>query len=209
VSRQSTIRILQVATGILLGTAAALWWLGAPTGGSPGRAALGSNFLPAPLPAPNFVLTSQSGDRVSPRDFPGKILVVFFGYTSCPDVCPLTLTHLTRAFGLMGEDGKSIQVLLITVDPRRDTPERLRSYLANFHPSFLGLTGSEDEIRSVASAFGASFSRAGEGEDYTVDHTARSFVIDREGKIVLTFPVSSTPEEMAKDLTRLLKGYDE
>lgn len=205
-SRHSIIRALQVATGVLLGLAGVLWWLGAPFGraGEPGGPQ--GNYLPSPIPAPDFVLTSQNGERVSSGDFPGKALVVFFGYTSCPDVCPLTLSHLSRAFGLMDENGERIQVLFISVDPERDTPARIGTYLANFHPSFVGLTGTEDEIRSVASAFGVYFSRVGEGEGYTVDHTARSFVIDKSGEIVLTFPVSSTPEEMATDLTRLLKG---
>ena len=164
-----------------------------------------SYFLPAPLPAPDFTLLSQNERQLSSREFPGKILIVFFGYTSCPDVCPLTLTNLTKAFQEMGEDGERIQVLLITVDPRRDTPERLKRYVENFHPSFLGLTGTEEEIRTVADGFGAYFSApSGEGS-HTVDHTARTFVVDRFGRIPLTFPVTATPEEMARDLTILIE----
>lgn len=143
---------------------------------------------------------------MSSGDFPGKVLVVFFGYTSCPDVCPLTLSNLTRAFGEMGENGERFQVLLITVDPDRDTPERLKRYLSNFHPSFLGLTGTEEEIRSVADGFGAHFSIASKEGDYTVDHTARTFVVDTSGRIPLTFPISATALEMARDLGRLVSG---
>jgi len=148
---------------------------------------------------------SHWGEEVSSSDFPDKILVVFFGYTSCPDVCPLTLSHLSQAFQELGEEGERIQLLLITVDPARDTPARLRQYLESFHPSFLGLTGTEEDIREVADAFGAFFARNGEGDAYTVDHTARTFVIDAYGRISLTFPVTATPREMARDLALLLK----
>ena len=163
-----------------------------------------SYFLPAPMQSPTFTLTSHLGQPVSFGDFQGKILAVFFGYTFCPDVCPLTLTHLTEAFRQMGEGGDRIQLLLVSVDPARDTPERLGSYLGNFHPSFLGLTGTEEEIRRVADGFGAYFSTNGSGEYYTVDHTARVFVVDADGEIPLTFPVTATPAEMARDLTALL-----
>ena len=97
------------------------------------------------------------------------------------------------------------QVLLITVDPARDTPRRLEEYLANFNETFLGLTGSEEEIRAVANEFGAYFARAGEGEDYTVDHTARVFVLSPSGRIPLTFPVTATSQEMIRDLAFLLE----
>ena len=100
-----------------------------------------------------------------------------------------------------------MQVMLVTVDPERDTPNRLRSYLANFHPSFLALTGTEEEIRKVANGFGAFFRRAGEGQDYTVDHTARTFVLDPSGQIPLTFPVTATAQEMSRDLERLLGDW--
>lgn len=164
-------------------------------------------FLSSPLPAPEFSLTSHEGSPVSSRDFADEVLVVFFGYTSCPDVCPLTLSNLSRAFREMGEDAHRVQVLFITVDPARDTPERLKAYLSNFHPSFLGLTGPIEDIRSTADGFGAYFSNPrGEG-DYTVDHTARTFVVDPSGRIPLTFPVTATPEEMARDLATLLRRF--
>ena len=203
VNQRRLIRLLQVATGVLLGLAAIFFWL-ARGHGRPGPEAAESYFLPEAIPAPSFALTAQDGRRVSSDDFPNRILVVFFGYTYCPDVCPLTLTHLTRAFRLLEEEGDRIQVLLVSVDPERDTPERLEGYLDNFHPSFLGLTGTEEEIREVADAFGAYFARVGEGDDYTVDHTARSFVVSPARKIILTFPVTATPQEMARDLQALL-----
>jgi protein SCO1/2 len=142
---------------------------------------------------------------VGPQDFPDKVSLVFFGYTSCPDVCPLTLSNVTRAFQEMEEDGSRIQFFLITVDPNRDTPERLQQYLEAFHPSFLGLLGTEEETREVATAFGAFFARTGDGPNYTVDHSARTFVVDRNAQIPLTFPVTATSHEIARDLTTLLE----
>jgi protein SCO1/2 len=203
VNRRPLVRVFQVTTGLLLGLAVALWFF------RPGPVGEGEDpagyFLPDPLPAPDFTLLSHTGDVVSSSDFPEKTLAVFFGYTSCPDVCPLTLGHLSRAFRLLGETSERVQVLFITVDPARDTPGRMGVYLGSFHPSFLGLTGTEEEIRRVSDAFGAFFMKAGEGLDYTVDHTARTFIVDPFGRIPLTFPVTATPEEIARDLTLLLE----
>lgn len=197
-------RIFKILTGTLLGLAIVILVLrsGDP---DPGTDAAGY-FLPDPIPAPALSLSSHLGETFDSADFQGRLLAVFFGYTSCPDVCPLTLSNLARAFVEMGEDGDRIQVVLVTVDPDRDTPERLGEYLGAFHPSFLGLTGTEEEIRAVADQFGAFFVRVGEDdEDYTVDHTARTFIIDPSGRIPLTFPVTATPEEMARDLSSLLR----
>lgn len=196
-------RAFQALTGVLLGLAI-IFWILRPTGlESP--AGQESYFLPGPLSVPAFQLLSHNGDVVNSTDFGDRLLAVFFGYTSCPDVCPLTLSHLAEVFEQMGEDGEDIQVLFVTVDPARDTPERMRRYLEAFHPSFLGLTGTEAEIRSVAHGFGADFVRNGEGDSYTVDHTARTFILDPSGKMPLTFPLSAIPDEMARDLSRLIE----
>lgn len=198
------VRVLQLLTGTLLGLALAVWWLARSSSAPVESPVQDDFFLAIPLAAPSFTLTSHLGDPVSSADFPKKLVAVFFGYTFCPDVCPLTLTHLTEALRLMGEEGEGIQVLLVSVDPARDSPEQLRRYLTNFHSSFIGLTGPEEEIRDVAEDFGAFFLANGSGSDYTVDHTARTFIVTPGGEIPLTFPVSATPAEMARDLTRLL-----
>lgn len=197
-------RIFQVTTGLLIGLLA-VFWLFRPESGEQ-RRQQESYFLPAPIPAPVFTLTSHEGDLVTSNALDAELLAVFFGYTSCPDVCPLTLAHLARVLDDLGEDGERIQTLFITVDPERDSPERLGVYLTSFHPSFLGLVGTEEEIQEVANAFGAFFAKVGEGEGYTVDHTARTFIVDPSGAIPLTFPVTATAEEMARDLTILLRG---
>jgi protein SCO1/2 len=205
VTRRLTLRLFQILLGITLGLVVVYLWASGWASEVPMVGSDESHFLPEPIPAPKFALTSQDGEIVSSEDFPGKILIVFFGYTSCPDVCPMTLANLTRAFQEMEENGERMQVLLITVDPARDTPERLKGFLSHFHPSFVGLTGTVEEIRIVADGFGAWFSEPGGGEGYTVDHTARTFVVDRFGRIPLTFPVTATPQEMARDLITLFE----
>ena len=195
-------RIFQVITGILLGLAAVFVFIRSRGPESPPE----GYFLSEPLEAPEISLTSHRGEPFSSALGSERILVVFFGYTSCPDVCPLTLSHLSRVFAQLEEAAERIQVLFVTVDPDRDTPERMGRYLGSFHPSFLGLTGTEEEIRSLADAFGVFFLRNSEGEDYTVDHTARTFVVDANGRIPLTFPITATPEEMTRDLAQLLGG---
>ncbi|MFH1764197.1 MAG: SCO family protein [Gemmatimonadota bacterium] len=204
--KHSLARPFQILTGVILGLAGVFWIL-RPGSGEP-EVDPRQYFLSDPLPAPSFTLTSHRGEPVSTSDFPDRIIAVFFGYTFCPDICPLTLSHLSLAFQELGEEATRIQLLFISVDPGRDTPERLGQYLGAFHPSFLGLTGSEEGIREVANAFGAFFARSGEGDDYTVDHTARTFVIDPSGRIPLTFPVTATPEEMARDFALLLREFE-
>jgi protein SCO1/2 len=195
-------RSFLVITGVLLGLAVVLVVL--RSSGPSSTEADGGYFLPNPIPAPVFSLDAHTGARFDSREAGDRHLIVFFGYTYCPDVCPLNLSNLARAFQEMGGTSESFQVLLITVDPQRDTRRRLEEYLSNFRGPFLGLRGSVEEIRSVAEGFGAFFAKVGEGPDYTVDHTARMFVVSPSGEIPLTFPVTATPSEMARDLTLLL-----
>ncbi|NNM06938.1 MAG: SCO family protein [Gemmatimonadetes bacterium] len=197
-------RLFQITTGVLLGLLA-VFWIFRPKSTEP-TSTQESYFLPDPIPAPAFTLTSHEGETITSDAMGARLAAVFFGYTSCPDVCPLTLAHLARVLEDLGEKAEGIQVLFVTVDPDRDTPERMDVYLDSFHPSFLGLTGTEEEIREVANSFGAFFAKSGEGDAYTVDHTARTFIVSPQGHIPLTFPVTATPEEMARDLTLLLEG---
>jgi protein SCO1/2 len=198
-------RLFQILTGLLLGVVAVLWLFG-PPGAWRDAPPESEYFLPSPLPSPSFTLTAQDGQRTSTAEFAGKVLAVFFGYTSCPDVCPLTLAKFTRVLQNLDDGPERIQVVMVSVDPERDSLDRLQAYLENFHPSFIALTGSEVEIQAVADEFGVFFSRSGEGDDYTVDHTARTFIVDPDGQIPLTFPVTATVEEMNRDLDRLLGG---
>ncbi|HSR41858.1 MAG TPA: SCO family protein [Longimicrobiales bacterium] len=152
-------RLLQVATGVVLGLVTVFVLLPLLSRRPPPD---DPHVLPGPWPAPTARLTDHRGREVElPGDFEG-VTVVFFGYTSCPDVCPLTLAELARVADRLPADlARRFRTVLVTVDPARDTPERLADYLARFDTSFVGLTGTEEELEQVASAWGAWAERAG------------------------------------------------
>jgi protein SCO1/2 len=162
---------------------------------------LHGSLLEPSLPAADFTLASDGGP-VRLADLRGKVVVLFFGYTFCPDVCPTTMVRLGRALELLGKDAERVQVVMISVDPERDTPERLGPYARAFHPSFLGLTGTREEIDAVASAYGIYHAKA-EGSaatGYLVDHTANVLVLDRSGGLRLLWPFEVPAEALAADL---------
>ncbi len=180
-------RLLQVLLGTLAGliVALAVVW---PRGQGP---AVSKGFQP--YPAPDFTLTSHTGDRVSRSDFQGEAVAVFFGYTHCPDVCPLTLAKLAEASAAIA---CSVRVLFVTVDPERDSAERLADYLGALDPSLVGLRGTVDEIRRVADSYGVYFERSAEDETL-FGHSARTFLIDREGRVAESFLHDASTEEIA------------
>ena len=155
--------------------------------------------------APAIDLEATTGELVSLDSFAGKLLVVYFGYTHCPDVCPTTLSTLNKALDRMGDNANDVQVVMVTVDPERDSVDHLAEYMGHFNDSFIGLTGSVDDIATVATTYGVYFA-ANEGNvdtGYTVDHTAHLMVIDRSGHLRLVLPPELGPEEMAADLEYL------
>ena len=169
--------------------------------------AYNGTLLPTPIPITDFTLTDGDGQAVSLSDFRDKVVLVYFGYTFCPDVCPTTMADLGRVQRELDDAGESIQVLMITVDPQRDTPELLADYVTHFHPTFKGLAGTKQEIDGAAEQFGV-FYEAHEGSEasgYLVDHTARVFVVNQEGAYELSFPFETSVEDMVADL-RLLMG---
>ncbi|MDD5364232.1 MAG: SCO family protein [Gallionellaceae bacterium] len=153
-------------------------------------------------------LTDHNGVKRSLADFRAKLVVLFFGYTHCPDVCPTTLSDMASAFKLMPPaDAKQVQVLFVSVDPERDTPDMLKQYVPYFHPSFLGLYGTPDEIAVAAKEFRIHYRKHVEpgATDYLVDHTAGSYVLDREGRLRLFLPYAQPPADIAHDLDLLLR----
>lgn len=158
-------------------------------------------------PAADFTLAGSTGQPVRLSDFRGKVVVLYFGYTFCPDVCPTTLATVARALRLLGPQAADVQVLMVTVDPERDTPERLARYLALFDPSFIGLSGPEEEIAATASAYGIYYEKrpTTSAATYLVDHTATTIVVGRQGSVRLLFPFGATAEDMAADLRILLE----
>jgi len=153
-------------------------------------------------------LTDHDGKARSLADLRGKVVVVVFGFTHCPDVCPTTLADMASAVRELGDRGGEVQVLFVTVDPKRDTAELLRQYVPAFDASFIGLRGTDAEVLRVTKDFHVyAAERPGKTEGtYTVDHSAQSFVIDRKGKIRLLLPPATPPAAIASDLRVLLNS---
>lgn len=156
--------------------------------------------------ARDFSLTDHRGKERSLADFRGKVVTVFFGFTQCPDVCPTTLQRMVEVRHLLGEQGKDVQVVFITIDPERDTVPVLAQYVVAFDPSFVGLTGSPDQIARTAKQFKVFYQKSAgpTPTSYTMDHTAGTYVFDREGKIRLFVRHNSDAKALAEDLKRLL-----
>jgi len=165
-------------------------------------------FLLEPTkPVADFTLAGPNNQPVKLSDFRGKLMVLYFGYTYCPDVCPTTLAELAQGLKRMGRRADQVQVVMVTVDPDRDTPEVLAQYVANFDPRFIGLSGTAEQIAAAATPLGIYYERhAGTAASgYLVDHTATVAVIDQDGYLRLVFPFGTSGEDIASDLSRLLK----
>jgi protein SCO1/2 len=151
-----------------------------------------------------FTLTDQAGRLRSDREFRGKLMLIYFGYTFCPDICPTDLMTIAQAIDALGEAGAAVQPIFITIDPQRDTPEALAEYVSSFHPRLIGLTGAPGDIRKVALAYKAYYARKenGPGEDYTIDHTGVTYLVGREGQYLGFVP----PQTSAERLTEVIRG---
>jgi len=151
-------------------------------------------------------LADAEGTQRSLADFKGKVSVVFFGYTQCPDVCPTTMAELAAIKRAMGKDGDRVQGIFVTVDPERDTPEVLKAYLAAFDPSFVALRGTPEQTAEAAREFKVFFAKVPGKTDasYTVDHTAGSYVIDTQGQLRLFERYGAPAQELQADLEKLL-----
>lgn len=154
----------------------------------------------------DFSLVDFDGKSRTLADYRGKAVVLFFGYTQCPDVCPTTLLELAQARKQLGADGARVQGVFVSLDPERDTPEVLKAYVANFGADFVGLRGDEEETRAAAKEFKIFYAKVpGKTEgSYTVDHTAGSYVIDAQGRVRLFERYAIGPEKLAADLRILL-----
>lgn len=154
----------------------------------------------------DFRMPDQNGQTRTLQDFRGKAVVMFFGFTQCPDVCPTTLTEIVQAKQLLGPAGDKVQGIFVTVDPERDTPEVLKAYLANFDPTLVGLRGSPEELAAMAKDFKIYYRKV-EGKasgTYTMDHSAASYVYDPEGRLRLYTRYGSGAQALADDLALLL-----
>lgn len=158
--------------------------------------------------AKSFALPDQNGKIRSLKDFAGKVVVVFFGFTQCPDVCPTSMAELAQIKKSLGPDGDKLQAIFITVDPERDTPEVLKAYMENFDPSFLALRPALDKLPEVAKDFKIYYKKV-DGKtpgSYSVDHSAGSYVFDPKGQIRLYSRYGTGPDGVTSDIRLLLKG---
>ena len=158
--------------------------------------------------ARDFALTDHAGKPRTMADFRGKAVVIFFGYTQCPDVCPTTMTGMAEAMKLLGGDAAKVQVLFVTVDPERDTQLLLSQYVPVFNPSFLGLYADAQTIARTAQEFRVFYKKqpGSTPTTYTVDHSAGSYVYDPQGRLRLYIKHGEKPEVIAKDLKLLVAG---
>lgn len=155
-----------------------------------------------------FDLPDHNGQRRTLADFKGKVVVVFFGFTQCPDVCPTALAELASVKQQLGADGDKLQGIFITVDPERDTAELLKAYMANFDPSFVALVPSLAQLPELAKSFKIYYKKV-DGKtptSYTMDHSAGSYVFDASGRVRLYHRYGSPVEGLVKDVQLLLKG---
>lgn len=157
--------------------------------------------------ARDFQLTDHNGQTRTLQDFRGKVVVLFFGYTQCPDVCPTTMAELVEVRTLLGAEGAKVQGLFVSLDPERDTTEVLKTYMGNFDPGFLALRPTLEELPALAKNFKVYYKKSESkgGAGYTLDHTAASYVYDPQGRLRLYVRYGSGAQTLASDLRQLLK----
>jgi protein SCO1/2 len=189
-------RLALVLSAFMLGLVVffgAVFLISGREGGAPTSSAIGGPFT----------LIDQDGKTVTDADFKGKPKLVFFGYTHCPDVCPTTLFELSEVLRALGGDADKTQALFISIDPERDTPQVLKDYLSSFDPHLRGLTGSVDQITAVEKTYRVYAKKVpGTNGEYTMDHTALIYLMDKNGNFVAPFNLKRTPQLAAADLKK-------
>lgn len=195
-----------VLAGLALGALAGVLWLGGPS--SQTAIPQGSaTYTGKALVGGPFTLTDTSGKRVTEKDFLGREMLVFFGYTHCPDICPSALQVMAAALDKLGDQAKNVVPVFISLDPERDTPDKLRDYLSSFGPRFVGLTGSVDEVAAAAKAYRVFYQKvpdAKSASDYTVDHAAIIYLMGKNGEFVTHVPHTTNVDQVVSTLAKAL-----
>lgn len=159
-----------------------------------------------------FVLADPEGNTVTDMDFRGRLMLVFFGYTYCPDVCPTELSTMALALDILGPAGEAVQPIFISVDPERDAGEPMADYAAAFHPRMIGLTGTPEQVAAVAKVYHAVYMKVplpsdeSNGDDYGVAHSASIYLVGPDGRMLSVFPRNLPPEDMAAGIRPFLKA---
>ena len=186
--------VASFAASLLIGLLVMIWGLGGVRGVT----------APAAIGGP-FQLTDQSGETISEKSLQGRPTLIFFGFTHCPDVCPTSLFEISEVLRAMGKDADRVNAYFISVDPERDTTGAMKDYLSSFDPHLKGLTGAPDAIAKVTTEYRVYAKKVPlKDGDYTMDHTALVYLMDRDGKFIAPFNLKRTPEEAATDLKRYL-----
>jgi protein SCO1/2 len=192
-----------IVAGFLIGAlaGATVLLITTPQGGQPVQSS-GTALVGGP-----FSLVGADGKPVTDRDFRGRYMLIFFGFTHCPDICPAELQVIAQALEQLGDKAKNVVPIFITLDPERDTPEAMGNYLKSFGPNFVGLTGSPEAIAAAAKAYRVSYAKVEDKEsaaNYGVDHSALVYLMDPEGRYVTHFSYGLSAEQMAEKLGKSL-----
>ena len=186
--------VIAFAVSMTIGLALTLWL----AGGS--RTLSTASAIGGP-----FQLVDQNGQAVTDKSLPGKPTLIFFGFTHCPDVCPTALFEISEILRVLGKDASRVNAFFVSVDPERDTPAIMKDYIASFDPNLKALTGSPEAVAKVVSAYRVYVKKVPlKDGDYTMDHTALIYLMDRDGRFVAPFNIKRQPEEAAADLKRYL-----
>lgn len=195
-SKVARAKIVAVLAAFLAGglTLVAVIWFSLP----------GQVAQPSSVGGP-FSLTDQNGRAVTDKDFRGEPFLVFFGFTNCPDVCPTTLYEMSEVLRRLGPDADKTAALFVSVDPERDTPEKLKMYLSSFHPRVFGLTGTEAQVDAIKKEYRVYSKKVPlKNGDYTMDHTAVVYLMDKNGRFIAPFNLQRSADEAAADLRKRL-----
>ncbi|NYT84743.1 SCO family protein [Pollutimonas harenae] len=154
----------------------------------------------------DLAMVDGSGQLRTLTDYKGKVVVVFFGFTQCPDVCPTAMAELSQTMELLGENAAQVQVLMISVDPERDTPEILSAYVSAFNPDFVGLTGTPEQLSTTAKSFKTYYAKSpgATPEQYSMDHASSFYIIDQEGEARVLISGNASAQDIANDINQLL-----
>jgi cytochrome oxidase Cu insertion factor (SCO1/SenC/PrrC family) len=201
-------RLIRLAIGTLIGlliAAGIVWWQisSLPTNSSSGTQT-GTALIGGP-----FSLTDQTGRPVTDADYRGSHMLIYFGFTFCPDVCPTELQVMATALDQLGSQADRVQPLFITVDPERDTPSQLAGYVSQFHPRMAGLTGTPEQIAAAARAYRVYYSKVPNKENdgyYTMDHSSFVYLMSPDGRFLEAFAHGTTPEKMAQGIRAHIKS---
>ena len=199
--------LLALAVGVAVLAGAAVYFMQDGRSPAPRVTETGKALIGGP-----FELVDSSGKTVTDKDFRGKYLLVFFGYTNCPDVCPTTLNDVALAMDALGDLADKVQPLFISVDPERDTPESMGGYVAQFHPSIIGLTGSPAQIAAAAKAYRVYYKKsvpedeAGKKDPfYLMDHSAFTYLMSPDGSFLKHFSYGTKPDAMAEAIRQIVQ----